>query len=143
MANEAQREAEFSARGFEEEIEELMSTSGEGRVFEAGELNRISMLLERLGKPKWSSRPRIYAVLHLTDQVDLMSEFIVEGIKDISLPFSRDRLPDALTDHQRDRFYETQHLVLTRAANVEKGDGSHQYRASCGKTLAQYVANIT
>ena len=80
--------------------------------------DKVSYLLETIQKPAWSLRPRIYLVLHIIGHVDLMDNFVDEGILDIHFPFTEERLPAALDDStSRHKFIETQSVVLTMATN--------------------------
>ncbi len=75
-------------------------------------LDKVSYLLETIQKPAWSLRPRIYLVLHIIGLVDLMDNFVDEGILDIHFPFTEARLPAALDDFtSRHKFIETQSVV--------------------------------
>ena len=80
--------------------------------------DKVSYLLETIRKPAWSLRPRIYLVLHVIGRVDVMDNFVNEGILDIHFPFTEARLPAALDGFaSRHKFIETQSVVLTMATN--------------------------
>lgn len=80
--------------------------------------DKVSYLLETIQKPAWSLRPRIYLVLHIIGRVDVMDNFVNEGILDIHFPFTEARLPAALDGFtSRHKFIETQSVVLTMATN--------------------------
>ncbi|KAI9884759.1 MAG: hypothetical protein M1823_003469, partial [Watsoniomyces obsoletus] len=100
--------------------------------FDDEKFQRISELLKLLGKNEWSLRPRTYAVLRMIRRVDVMSAFVVEGLYDISLPYSERTLPDSLNSAAaRTKFLDLQPLVLTaKVADLENGSGGHTYFTS-------------
>ncbi len=97
--------------------------------FDDEKFQRISELLKLLGKDDWSLRPRTYAVLRMIRRVDVMGAFVVEGLYDISLPYSERTLPDSLNSAAaRSKFLDLQSLVMTaKAADLENGTGGHTY----------------
>ncbi|KAH0537169.1 hypothetical protein FGG08_005994 [Glutinoglossum americanum] len=64
----------------------------------------------------------------MTDRVDVMGEFVAEELYNISLPYSRETLPDMLKSLTAgSKLLELQHLVLSRqAAAAEGGGGGHR-----------------
>jgi hypothetical protein len=53
--------------------------------FEDADFDIISQFLKQVGKLSWSVRPRTYAVLRLIGQVDLLDDFVDDGLTDIAL----------------------------------------------------------
>src|SRR5438552_11308657 len=68
----------------------------------------ISSLLRNSEHPSWSQVPRIYVVLRTIGQLQLLDEFIDQGITDIWLPFSVESLPTKLSPSARIQFLECQ-----------------------------------
>jgi ankyrin repeat protein/serine/threonine protein kinase len=104
------------------------------RKFDDAEIQRLSELLAAVGKQAWSLRPRTYAVLRMINRVDAMGAFVIEGLFDISLPYSDKTLPvDALGGSVavRAKFLELQSLVLSApgAVDLEAGSGSSSSHA--------------
>jgi hypothetical protein len=95
--------------------------------FVDSDFDMISRLLGQVGKPQWSYRPRTYAVLRMIDRIDLFDTFILEGLKDIALPYTDSRLPTSLSLTARSKFLQAQDLVLTKASDLEKSDGRHRH----------------
>ncbi|KAL9024905.1 MAG: hypothetical protein Q9196_006171 [Gyalolechia fulgens] len=70
----------------------------------------------------WSVRPRMYTVLRNIGRLDLFQELIDLGLKDISFPYTVEKLPECLQeDSLRDVFLRQQQYVLTDASQLEKG----------------------
>ncbi|KAL8907453.1 MAG: hypothetical protein Q9207_001423 [Kuettlingeria erythrocarpa] len=70
----------------------------------------------------WSVRPRMYTVLRNVGRLDLFPELIGLGLKDISFPYTVEKLPESLQeDSLRDKFLRQQKYVLTDASQLEKG----------------------
>lgn len=87
---------------------------------------RITDLLEHLESHQscrgWSVRPRLYTVLRNIGRLDLFQRLIDLGLKDISFPYTVEKLPDFLQeDSLRDGFLKHQKHVLTDASQLEKG----------------------
>lgn len=97
--------------------------------FDDSKFRRIGQLLKQLGQPEWSLRPRTYAVLRMIHRVDDMQAFVLDGLFDISLPYSEKTLPNALNSPSvRSKFMELQSMVLTGpGADLESGAGEHAY----------------
>ena len=91
------------------------------------DLLKLSQFLRASEKPKWAERPRIYAILHLIGEPEVIEDFVKENIFDISLPFRENCLPFALkSPSARKAFIQLQNRVLTSAADIEKKPGTHQ-----------------
>lgn len=92
------------------------------------DVRRLSDGLRRMGKDSWSKVPRLYAVLRMINQVQVIDSFITQGISDIWFPFSHKSLPDILRSPSlRFEFLEAQNLVLTKAFDLEREDGKHRH----------------
>lgn len=60
--------------------------SSKSKQFSDANIDRIAKLLARRGKVQWSLRPRTFAVLHFVKRVDVMDEFVSDGLFDIGEP---------------------------------------------------------
>lgn len=102
-------------------------TSASATKLTDAEVTEISQLLQRLGKREWSLRPRTYAVLRMINRVDTMRAFVLEGLYDISIPYSEKTLPSGLESvAARSKFLELQCLVMTtEGVDLESGKGTH------------------
>lgn len=98
-----------------------------GSQFADSDFDMMSQLLNQVGKPQWSYRPRTYAVLRMIDRIDLFDTFILEGLKDIAFPYTDSRLPNSLSPAAKAKFLQAQNLVLTRASDLEKSGGRHRH----------------
>jgi len=81
----------------------------------------IASYLRNTGHESWSEVPRIYTVLRLVDQVELVDTFLQRGMTDIYFPFSRNTLPKALKEPHRTQFLDTQEAVFSKALELERG----------------------
>ncbi|KAL8962726.1 MAG: hypothetical protein Q9193_000913 [Seirophora villosa] len=91
-----------------------------------GTFKHVTDLLKHLESHQscqgWSVRPRIYTVLRNIGRLDLFQKFIDLGLKDISFPYTPEKLPNFLQeDSLRDSFLRNQKYVLTDASQLEKG----------------------
>lgn len=118
----------LSIDDFEKVMTVLFPTTGAkwSRLADS-DFDRISQLLTQVGKPQWSCRPRTYAVLRMIDRIDLFNTFILEGLKDIALPYTDTRLPNSLTPTAKAQFLQAQNSVLTKASDLEKSGGRHRH----------------
>jgi serine/threonine protein kinase len=92
------------------------------------DVRQLSDGLRRIGKDSWSKVPRLYAVLRMINQVQVIDSFITQGVSDIWFPFSHKSLPDTLrSPSSRFEFLEAQNLVLTKAFDLEREDGKHRH----------------
>lgn len=112
-----------------DELETAMEPLFASPSFSEADFDRMRALLQqRPGKMAWSLRPRHYAVLRIINRLDLMSEFVEEGLKDIAFPYRDGRLPDSLANKAvRFDFLEKQRLVLTKAKDLETAEGRHRH----------------
>lgn len=104
-------------------LDELFPESGwdtQSKYTDA-EFGDIASYLRNTGHESWSKVPRIYTVLRLVDQVDLIDAFLQRGMTDIWFPFSDNTLPKALKQPHRARFLQTQEAVFSKALKLERG----------------------
>ncbi|KAL8673301.1 MAG: hypothetical protein Q9168_002263 [Polycauliona sp. 1 TL-2023] len=85
------------------------------------DFDRIAEILLKADREEWSFRPRTYAVLKMSNAVDLMDDFVKAGCLDISLPYRRGHLPKGLSSEQLDHFLKNQNCVMTNTASIEGG----------------------
>jgi hypothetical protein len=90
--------------------------------FDDAECLSISSHLIANGHPTWATIPRIYIVLRLINQVHAIEHFIRLGLNDLCLPFNNtSNIPGSISLSVRQRFLETQIVVLTKSINIERG----------------------
>jgi hypothetical protein len=99
------------------------------RKFSDEDIQQIMELLKWV-EPRWSKVPRLYIVLRSIGQLDSLDDFIAIGVTDLWFPFSARSCPSNMSQSMRRKFLEAQRLVLTKAMDLEKGEGgTHQYYA--------------
>jgi hypothetical protein len=90
--------------------------------------DRYLMASAEWGKDSWSRVPRLYTILRMVNQVQVIDSFVAQGVSDIWFPFSLKTLPEDLrSDSSRFAFLEAQDLVLTKAFDLEREDGKHRH----------------
>lgn len=98
------------------------------KQFTESDLRGISDILRRTGKESWSKIPRIYSILRIIGQLQIIDSFLADGLSDLWLPFTFKTLPEALKDpYSRVDFLEAQNLVLSKALDLEREDGKHRH----------------
>jgi molecular chaperone DnaK (HSP70) len=90
-----------------------------GTVLTDTELLQISTYLRNTGQLSWSTVPRLYVVLRLLDQLEMIDIFIQQGITDIWFPFSLTSLPSILSPTTQARFLDQQGIVLSKSLLFE------------------------
>lgn len=85
------------------------------------EFEEISTYLRNTGHRDWSVVPRIYTVLRLVGQLDLLGSFLEKDITDIWFPFSDNTLPKSLKQPHRSEFLAIQEVVYSKALRFERG----------------------
>jgi heat shock protein 1/8 len=119
-------------------ITELFSGPSEERInYSDVDFKLISTYLSNMGKSRWSLVPRLYTVLRLIDQLDMLDTFIEQDITDIWFPFTQGSLPRAMSPSARTNFEKYQSLVLSKSLRFEK-DRRHDHFAS-GEPLPFHV----
>ncbi|KAF3046381.1 hypothetical protein E8E12_006388 [Didymella heteroderae] len=91
------------------------------------DIRGIAEVLERTANVSWSRIPRIYSVLRIIDQLQVIECFLTEGVSDVGFPFTSKSLPSSLRDHAtRSAFLAVQELVFnTRAQDLEREKSRH------------------
>jgi serine/threonine protein kinase len=91
------------------------------------DIRGIAEILERTANVSWSRIPRIYSVLRIIDQLQVIECFLTEGVSDVGFPFTSKSLPSSLLDHAtRSAFLAAQELVFnTRAQDLERAQSRH------------------
>lgn len=87
----------------------------------------IARLLLESGKVSWSLVPRVYIILRIIGQQQLLDAFIDQGINDLWLPLTAPSLPHELSLAYHQEFMATQPLVLTRTLDLENGTKGHAH----------------
>ncbi|KAI9780644.1 MAG: hypothetical protein M1839_006585 [Geoglossum umbratile] len=97
---------------------------GRDAVFSDSEIEDISTLLKSMGRPSWATVPRLYVVLRIIGQPDLLDTIIHEKITDFWFPFSEGNIsicPGLSTNE----FLNAQYIVLTDVTALEKNKHRH------------------
>lgn len=104
-------------------LDELFPESGwdTRSKYTDAEFGDIASYLRNTGHESWSKVPRIYTVLRLVDQVELIDAFLQRGMTDIWFPFSDNTLPKALKQPHRAQFLQIQEVVFSKALQLERG----------------------
>lgn len=87
----------------------------------------ITRLLRENGKDSWSRAPRIYIILRLIGQLQVLDAFLDQGVNDLWLPLIQSSLPHALSVAYHQEFMTAQPLALTKALDLEKNTGGHAH----------------
>jgi hypothetical protein len=83
-------------------------------------LGVLDQMYARSDGQRWSSRPRIYALLCRIGALQYFDRFIERGISDIVLPFDWQTIGDIFEDDRiKQRFLDEQPLALTKARLLE------------------------
>ena len=110
--------------------------------FKEEDFLKIKGLLEQVGKPRWSERPRTYLVLWLIDEVQAMDGFVLEGLKDIHMPYTEERLPRCLVSPgSRHAFLDKQLLVLSSRGADLVSRGPHRHLSKDRRFAANFCAD--
>lgn len=106
----------------------LKPAEGTRKALTELDVRQISDGLSRMGKDSWSRVPRLYTVLRMVNQVQVIDSFVAQGVSDIWFPFSLKTIPETLrSPSSRFEFLEAQNLVLTKAFDLEREDGKHRH----------------
>lgn len=79
----------------------------------------IARLLKDTDREAWSQVPRIYTVLRNIGQLQAITGFLDLGMNDLWLPFQISQLPKSLPSFYREKFIQSQSMVLTKAIDLE------------------------
>ncbi len=111
--------------------------------FTDDEVRSVCAHLKQSGKPEWSLRPRTYIILRMLDGIELMNDFIREGLFDTSLPYSEKTLPGVVGTAAREQFLKFQTLVLTaQRLDLESGRGDHAYVKDDSLTQLEHCVKL-
>jgi hypothetical protein len=99
------------------------------------DLLRIADLLRMSQREAWSSIPRIYTVLRCIGQLQLIDEFIQDGISDFWFPFTHKELPSQLSTSTKAQFLNTQSIVFTQALDLVKGENGKHANFAAGEPI--------
>lgn len=127
------------AADFEAAVSGLLSSlspsaSSTTAVYTDDVFERLSKYLVQAGKQEWSKRPRTYLVLRLINRVDSMDAFVLDGLLDIALPYTYNRLPSSLSAGTRNAFLGKQGLVMSKAGDLEMESGRHRHFSSTAES---------
>ena len=84
------------------------------------DIQQISRLLGEQQQLSWSQAPRLYIVLRVIGQLALFDAILERDVRDDWFPFDSVSVPALLSPVLRNEFLDTQHLVLTKAVDLEK-----------------------
>lgn len=105
-----------------------MKKKDPSKRFKEEDFLKIRDLLDQVGKPRWSERPRTYLILWLIDEVQAMDGFVLEGLKDIHMPYTEERLPRCLiSPGSRHAFLDKQSLVMSSRGADLVSRGPHRH----------------
>src|SRR5205809_7851213 len=97
-------------------------TSASREVFSESDFRSMSEILRRMGRDTWSRVPRIYTILRLIGQLQLLDSIIAQGISDIWLPFTIETLPEVIRSRSVGlKFLELQDRIPAESLALEKG----------------------
>jgi molecular chaperone DnaK (HSP70) len=112
-------------------------------TFTDSELVIISNYLRNTGQLSWGTVPRLYSVLRVLNQLDMLDVFIQQGITDIWFPFSSTSLPSTLSPTMQARFLEQQARVLSKSLLFETSpERKHGYFAQDDPLPFQVVGKL-
>lgn len=89
------------------------------------DFQKIVIFMDLSELKQWSSIPRIYTVLRTIGGLQLMDDFLKNGITDILFPSTPKNLPSWFPPSIKARFVDTQSIVLTPTLDLEKGENGH------------------
>ncbi|KAI9717137.1 MAG: hypothetical protein M1812_004885 [Candelaria pacifica] len=96
------------------------------RTYSEADIQAIADLLQHVSR-SWSRSPRLYIVLRAIGHLELLDNLIAQGFTDLWFPCTTNTLPQAIDVVIRADFVEAQHIILTKAIDLEKGDnGKHK-----------------
>ena len=96
--------------------------------FTDADLEEVSFLLQNSNDACYSRVPRLYTVLRIINQLQVLNEFLRRDITDLSFPFDTTSFPSTISHEIQSQFLQYQPAVLTRTLDLEKGEqGGHLY----------------
>jgi hypothetical protein len=94
--------------------------------FTDADLAQISFLLQHSNRASYSRVPRLYTVLRIINQLNVLDGLIERGVTDVSFPFDGKSFPSVISFEAQGKFLQYQHVVLTERLDLEKGEqGRH------------------
>ncbi|KAH8597018.1 kinase-like domain-containing protein, partial [Bisporella sp. PMI_857] len=103
-------------------------TSSREQPFVDEDFRGIMEVLREFGYMTWAVIPRTYAILRLIRRIEDMDDFLEQNLSDLSIPYTNDNLPINLSQSTKASFLKVQHLVLTSAMDLERGEaGEHKH----------------
>lgn len=100
------------------------------QMYTDAEFVQIGTFLRNNRQPKWAEVPRLYTVLRLIGELELLDQMIDSGITDIWFPFRADSLPVVMKPSAKASFLNIQGAVLSKALGLEKStDKKHTHFA--------------
>ncbi|KAL2044844.1 hypothetical protein N7G274_002619 [Stereocaulon virgatum] len=96
------------------------TANGPRTRYSDADIHGISRCLKDLQRHAESEVPRLYAVLRMIGQLQILDAMLEVGISDVWFPFSAAQVPKVLSPSLRAKFLEVQALVLTKGVDLEK-----------------------
>jgi tRNA A-37 threonylcarbamoyl transferase component Bud32 len=97
------------------------------RTYSDADVQQISSLLA-YSNVAWSRAPRMYIILRLIDNLNLLDGLLESGFTDHWLPVAARTLPSSWGPNVKAKFLRIQPVVLTKSIDLEKGDeGKHRH----------------
>ncbi|KAI1747413.1 hypothetical protein F4782DRAFT_552082 [Xylaria castorea] len=115
----------------------LTPPRSQGRTMSQKFVREIQTLLQLLDNRRnryddnqWTLRPRIYAILHSIQAIELMDDIIRENLTDFHLPFNEQTLPRFIGEKEgslnlRHAFFDIQGYYLTDVKDIESEKSLH------------------
>ena len=114
-------------RTIDERLGEFFADDHEG-AFTDADLAQVSFLLQNSNRVSYSRVPRLYTVLRIINQLELLDEFLACNVTDVSFPFGATCFPSTISVKVREKFLQYQSAVFTKTLDLEKGErGGHLY----------------
>lgn len=83
----------------------------------------------------WSKAPRLYTVLRLIGELPSLDKILDKGFSDYWFPFDHSSVPTILRLPLRERFLDSQRLILTMAVGLEKSETKEHAHFGHGESL--------
>lgn len=124
-------------------LDRLFSRSGEStKVYSDDEFEQMSTFLRNTGQPEWSEHPRLYTVLRLIGHMDALNSFLEQGIRDLGFPFTPKTLPATLEPEVQHAFLDMQHVVFSKAFQLEKNSARKHAYFSQEPTIFKVIGRL-
>lgn len=110
-----------------ERLSKLFPSSDETRTLLDAEIEEVATLLEGQNEVH-SQAPRAYIVLWIIGRLDILGDLLKSGFSDFCFPVESTSLPPSLDPAVRRAIVQTQHVILTKSVDLEKGEnGKHRH----------------